>query len=224
MVVTAVNDLAVDSSTWLEAFRMIPVPFNVTFDARTPLYTDSAALPTAVPAADGAPPEAMQNSSRPPVTTLVPSAGSIGASSSGTWAEESGGAMRSVEPDAGAAPRRGIPAVSFNCAASGKLLPLPTPPAPRLGDTAAPPVRGHFAAACLIDQASASDRRLLAEMQRLFSAPAAEIEAERRVIAELWGPGLASSPSGVAPRSWNGQERRRDAASSARTLGAPSRS
>ena len=95
--------------------------------------------------------------------------------------------MSWVEADAGAAPRLQISAVSYNCAASGELLPLPPPPLPRLGDAVAAPVPVRFAAVGQGSQESAADLRLIAELQHLLDAPAAEFAAEQRFIADLWG-------------------------------------
>ena len=157
-VVTAIDNLAVDSSTWKGAFRETLVPFIVAFDTKAPLHTGTAFLPTGDPTTDGAPPKAAPNPSKPPVTTLGPVAGSVGASSS---AGAAGGAVSSVEADARAAPRLRISAVSYECAASGERLPLPSPPLPRLDDAVAAPVPVPIAE-------DPEDRVLLQELAELF--------------------------------------------------------
>ena len=161
-VVTAIDNLAVDSSTWKGAFRETLVPFIVAFDTKAPLHTGTAFLPTGDPTTDGAPPKAAPNPSKPPVTTLG--------------------------PVAGAAPGLRISAAFYQCAASGKHLPLPSPPLPRLDDAVAAPVPVPIA-----DTGSYGRERerrcLLAELQDILEAPAAEIEAERRVVAFLWSTG-----------------------------------
>ena len=95
-------------------------------------------------------------------------------------------ATLSAEPSANASLHQGIPAVTFVCASTGRVLPLPTPPAPRLRDRAAPLARARSADACLGDQASDSDLPLLDELRRVFSAPAAVIQAEQSMVAQMW--------------------------------------
>ena len=97
-------------------------------------------------------------------------------------------ATLSAEPSANATLHQGIQAVTFVCDSTGRVLTLPTPPAPRLRDRAAPLARARSADAILGDQARASDRCLLEELRRLFCAPADAIEAEQRLIAQLWNP------------------------------------
>ena len=97
-------------------------------------------------------------------------------------------------PVAGAAPGLRISAAFYQCAASGNHLPLPSPPLPRLDDAVAAPVRVPIA-----DTGSYGSererrerlerRRLLAELQDILEAPAADIEAERQLVVLLWGRG-----------------------------------
>lgn len=161
-VVTAIDNLAVDSSTWEGAFRETLVPFIVAFDTKAPLHTGTAFLPTGDPTTDGAPPKAAPNPPKPPVTTLG--------------------------PVAGAAPGLRISVAFYQCAASGKHLPWRSPPLPRLDDAVAAPVPVPIA-----DTGSYGSererRRLLAELQVILEAPAADIEAERQLVALLWGRG-----------------------------------
>ena len=91
-----------------------------------------------------------------------------------------------------------IGALSYRCAFSGRLLPLPTPPGTTLasaeyqGDAEANHASPWPRGGTTTNEAqheNADDGDLARELQRLLAAPNSEIEKEQRWIAALWGSG-----------------------------------
>ena len=193
LVVTAINDLAVDSSTWLKAYTEALVPFTMTFGTEAPLLVGEADDPdwTADPnlaahlvgeaeiaARTPEPPPA----AGPPAGVLV--------------LRDDGASSSRARPQAPVSPCVSIGSLSYRCASTGCLLSLAPPPRAALANEPRPAehrvgLGGSRPAGTSVEdgvfQGEVGDRHLVAELQRLLDAPAAEIAAEQRLIADLWG-------------------------------------